>query len=130
MDFYIVMAIIPTAVGLWNLIIATLGLFPQFLSSTIGTLTNAVTRKNVLTKHGRRIPTLTRYSYIYTVNGKKYRYSSEELYSKRRLLPKASMVYVKWFPRHAYPNNFNGVNEWVIGGTMFILGVFLIIIAK
>lgn len=123
MNYYIVIIIVPFVIGLWNLMIAILGLFPQFLSTTVGTLTNAKTKKNDRTRHGHRIPISTSYTYTYIVKGKEYRYSNGELYSKRRLLPKASMEYVTWFPRHAYPHKFKGTNEWVIGLAMCFLGV-------
>jgi hypothetical protein len=89
-------------------------------------LTNANTKKNVPTRHGLRIPVLTRYVYTYSVNGKQYTYSGEELYSKRRLLPKAPMVYVKWFPRRAYPYKFKGTTEWAMGIVMLLLGSILV----
>ena len=123
MNFNIVIAVVAIVIGSWNLMIAILGLFPQFLSTTVGTLTKANTKKNVRTRHGHRIPILTRYTYSYTVNGKEYRYSGEELHSKRRLLPKASMVYVKWFPRRAYPNKFKGTTEWALGFVMLFMGI-------
>jgi len=123
MKFYIAITVFIIAVGLWNLIIAILGLFPQFLSTAIGTLTYANTKKNVQTRHGGRIPILTRYSYKYSVKGKEYHYTGEALYSKRRLLPKASMVFVKWFPRHAYPNKFKGTTEWIIGLCLLFIGL-------
>lgn len=126
MDFYIFIVIVVIAIGLWNLMIAILGLFPRFLSTAIGTLTNAKTKKNIRTKHGQRIPIMTRYGYTYTVKGKEYRYTGEELRSKRRLLPKASMVFVKWFPRRAYPNKFKGTNEWVMGLCFLFIGLSLI----
>jgi ATP-dependent Lon protease len=43
--------------------------------------------------------------------------------AKRHLLPKVSMVYVKGFPRHAYPNKYKGTNEWTIAFIMFLIGV-------
>ena len=47
MKFYIAITVVIIAVGLWNLVIAILGLFPHFLSTAIGTLTYANTKKNV-----------------------------------------------------------------------------------
>lgn len=44
MDFYIFIVIVVIAIGLWNLMIAILGLFPRFLSTATGTLTNAKTK--------------------------------------------------------------------------------------
>ena len=127
MDYFLFIIIaVSIAIGLWNLMIAILGLFPCFLSTAVGTLTDAKTKKNVRTRHGHRIPIMTRYSYIYTVRGKEYRYSSENLSSKRHLFPKTSMVFVKWFPRRAYPNKFKGTNEWVMGLCFLFIGLLLI----
>ena len=123
--FVFAIIVVSIAIGLWNLMIAILGLFPCFLSTAVGTLTDAKTKKNVRTRHGHRIPIMTRYSYIYTVRGKEYRYSSENLSSKRHLFPKTSMVFVKWFPRHAYPNKFTGIVEWAMGLCFLFMGLLL-----
>lgn len=128
MNYYLIIIAIVIAIGLWNLMIAVLGLFPQCLCTAVGTLSKANTKKNIRTRHGHRIPTLTRYKYIYKVNGKEYHYSSEEIYSKRRLMPKIPLVFVKWFPRRAYPNEFKGTNEWIIGLCMFSMGIIVWVI--
>ena len=126
MAWYYYIAAIIISIALWNLMIAVLGLFPQFLSTAVGTLTNTNTKRNVESRHGYRIPIVTTYGYTYNVNGKAYRYSSQGLHSKRRLLPKVSMVFVKWFPRRAYPNKFKGINEWMIGLSMLFMGLVFI----
>lgn len=70
--FYIFFGGCAIIIGLWNLLIAILGLFPQCLSTTIGTLSNTKTHKNVKGRWGTSIPTLTNYAYSYEVNGNKY----------------------------------------------------------
>ncbi len=118
-------------IGFWNLMIAVLGLFPKYQATAVGTLTKANTKINFRTRHGYLIPRLTHYAYTYTVNDKLYRYSREMHHSKRRLLPKVSLVYVKGFPRHAYPNKFTGTVEWVIGLCMLFVGAsFLYVLAS
>lgn len=129
MEFYTFIAFVAIVIGFWNLLIAILGLFPQFLSTTAGTLTNKYTKRNVPARHGAVIPILTRYTYTYTVNKKKYRYSGEGFHSKSLLLPKVAMVYVKWFPSRAYPNRFKGTTEWVLGLVMLFLGVPIFILS-
>lgn len=114
-------------IGLWNLIIAILGCFPQFRSTAVGTLAKANSKKNVRTRHGGILPIQTRYTYTYTVGGKEYRYASEYHHGKRRLLPKVPMVYVKWFPRHAYPYRFKGTTEWALGIAFLIGGIMCMI---
>ena len=126
MGFYLILGICTIAIGLWNLMIAILGLFPHCRSSTIGTLRNAKTKRNVRGFRGSRIPILTDYAYTYYVNGKEYRYSAQESYTKRHLLPKTSIVYVKGFPRHAYPNKFKGTNEWCIAFVMLLIGILAV----
>lgn len=42
--------------------------------------------------------------------------------TKQKLLPKVSMVFVKWFPRHAYPNKFKGEKEWVVAFVALLIG--------
>ena len=126
MDFYYVIVTIVLIISLWNLTIAILGLFPHFLSTAIGTLNDTNTKKNFRTRRGRIIPILTRYTYIYTVKGKQYRYSAHVRHSKRRLSPKIVMAYVKWFPRCAYPNKFKGEKEWALGLVMLYAGIRLL----
>ena len=69
---------------------------------------------------------MTFYTYAYVVNEKKYKYTATMYHSKRRLLPKASMVYVKCFPHRAYPNKFKGTTEWVLGIIMLLAGMSLL----
>lgn len=114
------------AIGLWNLMIAILGMFPHSLSTAVGTLSHKKTHRNVKGRYGT-VPILTNYIYSYTVNGKQYRCSGRVMGTKRHLLPKASMVYVKWFPRHAYPNKFKGENEWIKAFLMLFPGILAII---
>ena len=113
-------------IGLWNIAIAVLGLFPRFTSTAVGTLADRKTRKNVRTRGGRIIPNLTRYSYLYTVNGKQYRYSERIEHSKQCLTKKTTMVYIKWLPRRAYPNRFKGTKEWIWGIIMLYAGLRLL----
>ncbi|MBE6629352.1 MAG: hypothetical protein E7624_00700 [Ruminococcaceae bacterium] len=110
-------------IGAWNITIAVLGLFPKFRANAVGVLTKAHNYRNVEGRSGHRIPLLSRYTYSYTVNGKNYRYTNERFYSKRRLFSKVNLVYVKWFPRHAYPNRFKGTNEWLWGISLSFLGL-------
>ena len=126
MDGYIAIAAVFIAICFWNLLIAILGLFPQCCSSAVGTLVDANTKKNVRTPRGRIIPILTRYVYLYTVNGKEYRYFARGEHSKRRLPFKTTMVYVKWFPWHAYPDKFKGTKEWALGLVMLYAGIRII----
>ncbi len=129
MDGYFVIVVAFMWIGLWNLMIAILGCFPQLRATAVGTLTKANSKKNVRTRHGGILPIQTRYTYTYTVGGKEYRYASEYHHGKRRLLPKVPVVYVKWFPRHAYPYKFKGTTEWVpgimslFGGIMCMIGM-------
>lgn len=126
MEFYYIIVTIVLLIALWNLIIAILGLFPQFLSTAVGTLNDTNTKKNFRTRRGWIIPILTRYTYIYTVNGKQYSYSAYGRYSKHHLSPKTIMTYVKWFPRCAYPNKFKAEKEWVLGLVMLYAGIRLL----
>ena len=91
MDGYTVIVVAFMGIGLWNLMIAILGCFPGFRSTAMATLIKANSKKNVRTRHGGIIPIQTRYTYIYTVGGKEYRYASEYHHGKRRLLSKVPL---------------------------------------
>lgn len=126
MTIYFAIAAAFILIGLWNLTIAVLGLFPRFHSTAVGSLTTTNTYKNMRTRSGTRIPNVTKYTYTYTVNGRKYKYTSEGHHSKRRLTRKTTIVYIKWFPRHGYPNEFKGTLEWIYGIGMLFLGLLLL----
>lgn len=126
MTFYLLIAIAALLIGLWNLMIAVLGLFPRFHSTAVGSLAKSHTHKNVPTKGGGRIPNLTKYTYLYTVNGREYKYTAEARHKKRRLPRKITIVYVKWFPRHGYPNEFSGAFQWIWGIGMLLWGFLLL----
>ena len=128
MAYFVAICVMMIVIGLWNIMIGILGLFPKFRAETIGTLTKANTSRNTRDKRGNLIPIYTRYAYTYTVNGRKYRYSNEGAHSKRRLLPKARIIYIKWFPRHAYPYKFRGIREWVLGICFLMIGLIYVYI--
>ena len=110
----VILVTIGGAVGLWNLIIAILGLFPRFLATSVGTLQNRTTRRNVW--YGRhKFPVLTNYTYTYQVGKRKYRYRGGGTHTKRGIYQKVLLVYVKGFSRRAYPNKFKGTQEWAWG---------------
>lgn len=130
MDLLTVLSVISILAGCWYLMIAILGLFPKLRNKTVGILKKASSVKNVRVGRSSWVPNLTDYTYVYTVNGKDYRYSGQITRSKSNLLPRVVLVYVKGFPRHVYPDNFKGVNQWVMGMFYIFLGVILLITLK
>ncbi len=129
MEFYIVLGVVVILIGLWNLFIAVLGLFPDNLSTT-ATLEKASTVRNTHGKNGRLIPVSTKYVYVYTVKGRKYRYRTENEYRRKRpLFQRMPVVYVKWFPHRAYPHKFKATAEWVFGTMFVIFGIGFILTA-
>ena len=64
---------------------------------------------------GGKLPPYTNYVYTYQVGEREYRYRGSGNHTKRGLYQKAAMVYVKGFPRRAYPNKFTGFMEWMWG---------------
>lgn len=131
--FYIFLVVVLYLVAVWHLLIAILALFPRFRGTAIGTLEKTRTERNV--QHWVRgrarpyiVPIITYYRYSYKVGKREYTYSREGYFSKQQLLPKTSMVYVKGFPRHAYPNKFKGTKEWWIGCSALFMAVLLTIL--
>ncbi len=112
--------------------IAILGLFPKFQRKSVAILRKANSVKNVhLGRTGSLfVPNLTSYTYVYTVNGKEYRYSGQIFRSKSNLLPRAILVYVKGFPRHVYPDRFKGTKEWVLGVFYIFMGIIYLVAVK
>ena len=125
MVFYYILAALLGLIGLWYLMIAVLGLIPKIRATTVGVLTKANTYKKVKARYGT-IPFLTEYEYSYKVNGKEYKYSTFGYHRKNILMRKVSIVYVKWCPKHAYPNKFTGLKEWILGIGWLIIGAMFI----
>ena len=132
MDFNIVFSVAFILAGCWFLLIAILGLFPEFQDKTTGSLSKTDTKRNFRRKqYGEFIKIQTKYTYIYEVNGKKYKYSNIIRSRKQHILPKIVLVYVKWFPHHAYPYKFKGTKEWafglslILGGLLMLFAMFL-----
>lgn len=123
---YYLLAGLLTGLGLWNLTVAILGCFPRCRRTAVGTLTKVQSWKNVKTRSGS-IPVLTKYRYVYTVKNKTYAYTCEARHPKRRLFPKATMVYVVGFPRRAYLNKFTGFKEWFWGFDLLLIGILFLI---
>ena len=127
MEFYIVMTVVLFAIGLWNLLIAILGCFPQCRATAVGTLANAVHYKNYRTRSGNIIEHLTRAHYIYTVRNKQYRTPVQTTFEgKRKLFNKVSVIYVKWYPRRGYINHYTGFYEWFLGILFLCFGCAMI----
>ena len=127
MDPNLVIAALFGLIGLWNLMIAVLGLFPKCRATAVGTLASSNTRRNVPGFRRSKIPIQTHYIYVYTVHAKQYRYASTGSHTKSRLFPKVTMVYVKWFPCCAYPEKFTGIRQWVMAVVMFLgMGYFIL----
>ncbi|MBR2411701.1 MAG: hypothetical protein IKB08_08260 [Clostridia bacterium] len=111
--------------GLWGIILAAASRFPRFRGETVGTLMRADTRRNVPRKHGT-IPIETDYIYTYTVNGKKYRYKGYMYHGKRSVFKKVPIVYITFCPRCAYPYEFRGDRELILGIAMLLMsGMFI-----
>ena len=132
MEIYIWIFVALILAGCWYLMIAILGLFPKFQRKSVAILKKASSVKNVhLGRNGSVfIPNLTDYTYVYTVNGKEYKYSGHITRSKSNLLPRTILVYVKGFPRHAYPDKFNGINEWAMGFCYIFMAIILFVCIK
>ena len=116
----IILTVLLGLIGAWNLTVAIIGLFPKFHATAIGSLERSYTERNVPMRYGT-IPIRTHYTYIYTVNGRKYKYRGSVESSRKYVPQKAYLVYVKWFPWRAYKNKFSGGREWCLGG----LGIFM-----
>lgn len=115
----IVLTVLLGLLGVWNLTIAIIGLFPKFHATAVGVLEGSYTERNVQTRY-RTIPVRTHYVYIYTVNGRKYKHRDSVESSRKYVPQRVHLIYVKWFPWSAYRNKFSGGREWCLG----IFGIF------
>lgn len=125
MIFCVVIVVIILLISVYNLLIAILGLFPRCRAMVMGRLKHARTQRNVPAKGGK-IPVVTNYTYQYTVNGRKYSHRGSLYAAGKRVSKNVTLVYVKWFPRHAYPERFTAINQWVCGIGMLLIGLMFI----
>ena len=80
--------------------------------------------RNVWIKR-RRIPVYTEYAYAYKVKGKVYYYRGAEEKSRRTLRPRATVVYLKGFPRIASLETASCASIWILTVILFLLsGLF------
>ncbi len=125
--FCIVLTAFTFIISIYNLLIAILGLFPKNCAIAKGTLKNKNTQRNVQARWGK-IPVMTDYTYQYTVNGRKYNYHGSVHAAGKRVTKNAPMVYVKWFPRHAYPWRFTAELQWAWGIGLFVIGLMFTLV--
>lgn len=123
----IILASVCLLFGIWNIIIAAASRFPRFRGETVGTLKKADTRRNIPVKH-RIIPIQTDYIYTYTVNGKEYRYLGKKYHGKRSVFKKVPLVYITFCPRCAYPYEFRGDRELILGITMLLTAAMFVFV--
>ena len=82
--------------------------------------------RNVWIKR-RRIPVYTEYTYAYKVKGKVYYYQGAEENGRRTLHPRATIVYLKGFPRIASLESFSCTSIWILTVMIFLMsGIFFI----
>ena len=103
--------------------LAILGMNPGNLDSTVGELKHKKGYKQYKLKN-RTVANATEYTYTYTVNGKVYSLRGERLMRSQNLRKRMSIVYLRCFPRCAYEDKFTGIAEWLIGGSLIVLGSF------
>lgn len=115
-----------SSLGVWFLFLTIYGRNPKNQMHTIGTLIQKKTKRNVAGRHCT-IPVITDYTYSYTVNGKEYRIRHSVQNTKRGIMKKATIVYLKGFPRCAgieqYHNSLHGFLSalLLLGGILMIL---------
>lgn len=94
--------------ALWNIYVARLLWKEKQCSSTVATLVDIRSKKNVrVRKHGVTgsfvtVPHSSTGTYIYTVDGKDYRLKGWQHIAPGNLPKQPRVVYLNRFPRHAY----------------------------
>ena len=109
-------------IGLFFLWLALRGRKPENLVETVGDLTRRQHFKNMQIK-SHKVKNLTDYAYSYTVDGRTYRLSGIQWTHPRKLFRKATIVYLKGFPRVAYIGEFTGIQEWTLAIAFLAMGL-------
>ena len=125
MYFAITLAILLLSAGIYNLVVAIWGSFPSHQLRTVGTLVKANSQKNLHTRYGF-VPVWTDCVYVYQVNGKSYRFRTGKRMSKRDILKKVTIVYVKGFPRRAGIAEYRSFEACVLAAALCLLGAFML----
>ncbi len=108
--------------GLFVLMLAILGLNPKNRIQARGVLASCYHYKNVRVKSFLVIKNMVDFTYIYEVNGKPYRFKANKNIHSRKVFKRATIVYLRGFPRVAYLERFTGANEWLLGSFLLIIG--------
>ena len=92
---------------------------PKHIGTAVGRLDSSK-RVMVSMKHSRKKVPMTNFVYLYEVNGKTYRLKRDTRSSRKSLMPRVNIVYLKGFPRFGYLESYP---HWLFT----LLGVILIL---
>ncbi len=126
MESYYTMISVFFIIGGILLLLALLGRNPRFLGSAVGRLQNSK-RVMVWTKHSRKKVPVTTFVYLYEVNGKTYRLKRDTRSSRKSLMPRVTVVYLKGFPRFGYLEKYPSWQFALIGATFLGGGAFYLL---
>lgn len=89
---------------------------PKHLGTAVGKLEHS-RRIMVWTKYSRRKVPITTCAYLYEVNGRIYKRKRDTHSSRKSLMPRVTVVYLKGFPRFGYLEKYPT-------GIFTMLGIF------
>jgi hypothetical protein len=105
--------------GIGSILLALWSRNPKHIGTAVGRLDSSK-RVMVSMKHSRKKVPMTNFVYLYEVNGKTYRLKRDTRSSRKSLMPRVNIVYLKGFPRFGYLESYP---HWLFT----LLGVILIL---
>lgn len=123
MIFFLILGIVCSLIGLLYLVIAIMSLNPKNRISVPGKLVAKKGYKNYKIRGNASYPWATEYTYVYEVNGKKYKLKQVDYVNPRAVLDRSVIIYLRGFPWVAYEKRFYGDREWLFGIFYTAMGI-------
>ena len=108
------------------LLAALLGRNPRFLGTAVGKLQNSK-RVMVSQRHSSKKVPITTFVYLYEVNGRTYRLKRDSHGSRKSLMQRVTVVYLKGFPRFGYLEKFPCWQFALFGGFSVLAGIWYLL---
>jgi len=122
MDAIYTFALFFFVTGIGSILLALWSRNPKHIGTAVGRL-ECSRRVMVSMKHRRKKVPMTNFVYLYEVNGKTYRLNRDSHASRKSLMPRATIVYLKGFPRFGYLESYPYWLFTLLGITLIICGL-------
>lgn len=121
MEALYLMTAVCFSIGGVCLFLALWGRNPKHLGTAVGKLEHS-RRIMVWTKYSRKKVPVTTCVYLYEVNGRTYKLKRDSRSSRKSLMPRVTVVYLKGFPWFGYLEKYPTGILTILGGFALLCG--------